>query len=210
MITRSSGSCSPRRPSNRAADRIGGGAQPPPEAAPPTLADAGMLRHDHRADCPRRRAVPAGRGGHRGGRVLTRPPPPQQRASFGRPFLSVNDLACSRTRKPQEDERELDAATTRSAINAAAKRVMLAKPELRRLKRRRHLPDHAMRLGALRPSAGAGAIGIARRDRRSLTWCGDLPLAGPFHRAPMQQSEWPGASHCDRMPQLPDHSRRAG
>jgi hypothetical protein len=37
------------------------------------------------------------------------------------------------TRKLQEAEAELDAATTRTALNAAAKLVMLAKAELKAL-----------------------------------------------------------------------------
>jgi hypothetical protein len=40
------------------------------------------------------------------------------------------------TKKLQEAERELDAATTRTAVNAAAKRVMLAKRELKRLEQK--------------------------------------------------------------------------
>jgi hypothetical protein len=40
------------------------------------------------------------------------------------------------TRKLQQNERELDAATTRTAINAAVKRMMLAKAELKRLERK--------------------------------------------------------------------------
>jgi hypothetical protein len=37
------------------------------------------------------------------------------------------------TKQLREAERELDAATTRTALNAAAKRFMLAKTELKRL-----------------------------------------------------------------------------
>ena len=40
------------------------------------------------------------------------------------------------SRKLQEAERELDAATTRTAINAAVKRMMLAKAELKPLERK--------------------------------------------------------------------------
>jgi hypothetical protein len=43
----------------------------------------------------------------------------------------MNDLAYW-TKRLQEAERELDAATRRSDVNAAAKRVMLAKAELKR------------------------------------------------------------------------------
>jgi hypothetical protein len=46
----------------------------------------------------------------------------------------MNDLAYW-TQKLQEAERELEAATRRSDVNAAAKRVMLAKAELRRLEK---------------------------------------------------------------------------
>jgi hypothetical protein len=40
------------------------------------------------------------------------------------------------TRKLQEAEQELDAATRRSDVNAATKRLMLAKAELKRLEQK--------------------------------------------------------------------------
>ena len=48
---------------------------------------------------------------------------------------AMDDLAYW-TKKLQAAEQELDAATTRTAINGAAKRVMLAKRELKRLEQK--------------------------------------------------------------------------
>jgi hypothetical protein len=48
----------------------------------------------------------------------------------------MNDLAYW-TKKLQEAKRELEAAKTRTAVNAAAKRVQMAKAELKRLEAKR-------------------------------------------------------------------------
>jgi phage-related baseplate assembly protein len=47
----------------------------------------------------------------------------------------MNDLAYW-TKRLQEAERELDVATRRSDVNAAARKVMLARAELRRLEQK--------------------------------------------------------------------------
>jgi hypothetical protein len=44
------------------------------------------------------------------------------------------------TRKLQEAERKLDAATTRTAIHAAVRHLMLAKAELKRLEQKAPTP----------------------------------------------------------------------
>jgi hypothetical protein len=48
---------------------------------------------------------------------------------------AMNDLAYW-TKRLQEAERELDAATRRSDVNAAAKKLQMAKAELKRLERK--------------------------------------------------------------------------
>ena len=58
------------------------------------------------------------------------------------------------TEAVRQAEAELDAATTRSAVNAAAKRLMMARAELKRFQEE---PAVATRRGASRAAAKAGA-----------------------------------------------------